>query len=79
MGFLPSCDCVSITVWMYLKDSNKMHRDKARWVLPKNAISYFEQILEAKPIRTTVVWPLTSHLTNHPNKTNKTCKVLLEK
>ena len=42
-------------------DTNKMHREKARWELCKNAMSYFEQILET-PRKTAVVWPLTSHL-----------------
>ena len=31
------------------------------------------------PRETTAVWPLTSHLQNHPNKTNKKCGTLLKK
>ena len=36
-------------------------------------------ILEATPYKTATVWPLTSYLTNHPSKMNKTCRALLEK
>ena len=60
-------------------DANKMHREKARWELYKNATSYFEQILEVTPHKTIAAQPLTSHLKNHPSKTNKTCGTLLEK
>ena len=56
-------------------DARKTHKEKPRWELHKNATSYSEQRKEA----TTAVWPLTSHLKNHPNKTNMTCKTLLEK
>ena len=35
--------------------------------------------LKATPHETTAVWPLTSYLENHPSKTNKTCRTLLEK
>ena len=79
MGFLPGCGYVSTTVWMHHMDTNKAHGEKARWELHKNAISYFEQILETIPHETTAVWPLTSHLKNHPRKTNKTCGTLMEK
>ena len=60
-------------------DANKMHREKARWELQKNATSYLEHILEAALYRTIAVQPLTSHLTNHPSKMNKTCGPLLKK
>ena len=40
---------------------------------------YFEQILEATPHKTAVVWLLTSHFKNYPSKMNKTCRTLLEK
>ena len=33
----------------YSMDVDKMHREKARWELHKNATSYTEQILEATP------------------------------
>ena len=29
-GFLPSCGCVSTTVWLYHRDANETHREKAR-------------------------------------------------
>ena len=79
MGFLPNCGCVTNTVWMYNMDSNNMHREKARFELHKNDTSYREHILEATLYETTSVWPLTSHLSNHPSRTNKTCRTLLEK
>ena len=43
-------------------DADKMQREKARGELHKNSMSYIEQTLEATPHKTTVVWPLTSHL-----------------
>ena len=66
MGFLPSCGCISTT-------DNKMHREKAKWELHKNAMCCFESILEAAPHKTVTAYPLASHLTNHQRKTNKTC------
>ena len=53
--------------WMLIKYMEKK--------LHKNAMCCFEQILEAIPHKTAVVWPLTSHLTS---KINKMCKALLE-
>ena len=40
-------------------DTNKILREKARWMLSKNSTCYFEQILEATPHKTTAVRPLT--------------------
>ena len=37
----------------------------------KYAMYYFEHILEAASHKTADVWPLFSHLTNQPIKTNK--------
>ena len=51
---------------------------KGRRELHKNATSYTEQIQETTSHETTVVRSLTSHLKNHPNKTNKTCGTVLE-
>ena len=51
-----------------------MHWEKAKWELYMNAVCCFEQILEATSHKTVVVWPPTSHLTKHPNKTIKTYK-----
>ena len=59
-------------------DANKMHREKARWELYKNATSYIEQVLEVRPQKTIVEQPLTAHLKSHPSKMNKTCGTLLE-
>ena len=51
----------------------------AIWEFHKNATWCFEQILEATPHKTAATRPLTSHLKNHSSKTNKTCRILLEK
>ena len=61
MGFLSSSSCVNITVWMYHKDADKMHREKAQWKLLKNVTSYIEQNLEATPHKITAVQPFTFH------------------
>ena len=37
----------------------------------------FEQILGAAPYRRAVLWPFTSHLTNHPSKRSKICWVII--
>ena len=76
-GFLPNCCCVNITVWMYHMNTNKTYREKAKWELHKNDTSYFKQILEATPHKTTAVQLLTFHLKDHPSKMNKTCRTLL--
>ena len=55
-------------------NANKIHREKTRWEIHKNATSYLEQILE-----TIAVQPLISHFKNHPSKTNNKCRTLLEK
>ena len=53
--------------------------EKARKKLTKNATCCFEQILEVTIYKTIVVQPLTSHLTNHPSKMNKTYRKNKEK
>ena len=58
--FLPSCGCISTTVWMHLMHANKMQREKTRWELHKNATSYLEEILEAAAHKTVYVRPLIS-------------------
>ena len=74
-GFLTSCGCVNTSVRVQPMDPNKMHREKARWEQQKNATSYFEQILQATPNKTTVLRPLTPHLKKfNQEKTNKTCE-----
>ena len=54
----------STTVWLHHQDATKVHREKVRWELQKNATCCFEHILEAPPTKTAYVQPLTSHLTN---------------
>ena len=77
LGFFQAMT-VNTTVWMHHIDANKTHGEKARWEIYKNAVCYFEQILEATPQKTTVQI-LTSHLANQLSKMNKTCGSLLEK
>ena len=48
---------VSSTVWMHTRDAYKTHTENYRWELLKNAMSYFEQILEETPLKATAVWP----------------------
>ena len=59
--------------------ADKTYREKVRQELLKNAMDYIEQILEATPDETTAIRLLPSHLPNYPNKTNKTCGILLKK
>ena len=56
-----------------------VYKEKARRGLHKKATSYIEQILEATSPKTVAVRPPSSHLKNHPNKTNKICRTQLEK
>ena len=64
---------------MHLMDADEAYREKAKRELYKNATRYIELIVEATPQETAAIWPLTSHLKNLRNKTNKTCETLLEK
>ena len=57
---------------------NETPEQKGKWKLHKKAAYWFEQILQAAPLKTTVVRPLTYHLTNYPSKTNKACWALLD-
>ena len=45
----------------------------------KDATCYFQIILEAVTYKIASVQPLTSHLTNHPSKTNKISWTILDK
>ena len=47
-------------------DANETHGEQARWKLYKNITCYFKQILEATPLKTAALRPLTPHLINHP-------------
>ena len=62
---------------MHQLDANQTHGEKARWRLRKNVSFCFEQILAATIYKTATVWPLTSHLRNHPNEINSLCWELL--
>ena len=55
-------------------DADKTYWEKTRRELHKDATSYIEQIPEVTLHETATVWPFTTNLLNHPNKTNKTCK-----
>ena len=50
------------TVWVHHNDPEKMHKEKHRRKLHKNATRYIEQILETTPHEITAIQPLTSHL-----------------
>ena len=76
---LPSHCSVSTIAWLNHLDFNEMLEEKARWEPHKDATCYLEQILKTIPNKTAAVRPLTSYLTNHQNKTNKTCQAQLEK
>ena len=60
-------------------NSQRRMETQIRWELHKNATWCFDQILETTLHKAAVVRPLTSHLTNHPNKINRTHGTLLEK
>ena len=54
----------------------KMHRERAWREFHNDTTCCLEQILEATPSKIVTVWPLTSHIIDH---SNKTCWTLLEK
>ena len=55
-------------LYTVLSNTNNFCTDLSN--IPQN--SNIEQILEATHHKTAAVWPLTSHLENYPNKTDKT-------
>ena len=63
--------------WLQHLGFNEMLGEKARWKLHTDAGCYLEQIQEIASYKTATVWPLTSHLTNHPSKTCKTSWTLV--
>ena len=74
-GILPKCSYVSTTDHLTL-----MKRLEKK--LDRNYIRKLFAVLNKswKQLSTKqVVWPLTSHLVNHPSKMSKTCWALLEK
>ena len=79
MGTLPACSHESTIVWLRDRDFNKELGGKATWEWHKDTACCFEQILEAAAYKTVAVLSLTSHFTNYPSKTSKTCWVPLEK
>ena len=56
---------------MHHMDANKMHKERARWELYKNAMFYFELILEATPHKTEAVCQFTFHYKNYPSTVYK--------
>ena len=50
-----------------------MLRKKAGWEVHEDAVSIFEQILEAAPHKTAAIQPFISYLIKYKSKTNKTC------
>ena len=60
-------------------DADKTYREKARRKLHENAKCYFDQIQEATFRKNIAVRPPTFYLKNHPNKTDKTGGIPLEK
>ena len=60
-------------------DPNEIPGEKVRLDLQKDAARCFKQILDTTPCKTTAVWLLSSHLTNHASKMRKTCWALLVK
>ena len=78
-GFIPSCGCIHATVWMHPEDANKTHREKSRWEILKNAMSYFKQNVESTLHETIAVRPLFFSLKKYLSKMNKICRTLPEK
>ena len=72
MGFLLSCSFVSITVWMDHLDANEMHVKKRDGDYTRMIFAVLNKSCKQVP-KTAAIRPLTSHLTNHPIKLNKTC------
>ena len=73
---------VAMSVLLYgytTRDLNETIREKAWRELHKNAACCFKQILEVALYKAPILWPLTSHLINHPNYKKKTCQALLNK
>ena len=63
----------------FIRTIYEMQGEKARWKLYRNATCIFEKILEATALKTAAAHPLTSHLTNHWSRMNKTYETLLMK
>ena len=68
MRYLPNSGIVCTIVWLHRLDFNQTLGEKSKWELHKDTACCFE----VAPLKKATVQPLTSHLTNHPSKTNKT-------
>ena len=60
-------------------DAESGYREEARRELYKNATSYIKQFIKATSHETAVVLPPIFRLFKNPNKTDKSCKTLIEK
>ena len=72
MGILPSCSCVSTTVWLNHLAIKEMFGDKSKLKLLKDAACSVEQILEGAHYKRAIGQPLTFHRANHLRKMSKT-------
>ena len=71
--------CLTTAVWMHYLDANQTAGEEARRQLHKNVASNIEQVLAVTPYKAPTIRPPASHHENYPNKTNQTCRSLLEK
>ena len=55
---------------MYVLVAKKTYKNDSRMLCA---------VLKKKPVKTTAVWSLASHLRNHSSKTNKTSRARLKK
>ena len=69
-GILPNF--IIKILWLHHSDFGETFKDKGRKELCQSVYWCFEQILQAPPYKTTTVWLLSSHLTDHLIKTRKT-------
>ena len=65
---------IGVVVYIYIYIYIYIFGEKVRWPRHKNAPCCFKQILEAAHNKTSAVEPLTSHLTNHPDKQVWCCR-----
>ena len=53
---------------MHHIDSKESLGKKVLWKLSKDSVFCFKQIMKAVPDQRSILWPLTSHLANHPRR-----------
>ena len=77
----PNSGYVNTALWMHHMDANEAFGEKAWRQLHKNASNSIEQVPETTTqlLFSSAVRPPTTHHENHPNWTNQTCEVPLEK